>query len=131
MKRRRYSAQRRPLYSTYFTTTRRNDMSCKNMNSDFTLFIHSCIFPRAARNKKSNCQQYQDSSRTICRNLTWSLEKLKRYRSCYIHIYYIYIWVMYIYYIYIIHICITIHATYITNYSSSFPFMGFWCPNKK
>ena len=85
MKRRRYSAQRRPLYSTYFTTTRKNDMSCKNINSDFTLFIHSCVFPRAARNKKAivsisstKQQRDDDSSRTICtKNLFWSLSLSK------------------------------------------------------
>ena len=136
MKRRRYSAQCRPLYSTYFTTTRKNDMSCKNINSDFTLFIHSCVFPRAARNKKSNCQQYQDSSRTICRNLTWSLEKLKRYRSCYIYLY-IYICMYICIYIYIsiynttytymyYHTCNLYHKLFVL-----ISFHGFWYPNKK
>ena len=130
MKRRRYSAQRRPLYSTYFTTTRRNDMSCKNMNSDFTLFIHSCVFPRAARNKKAIVSNTKILPEQFVETL---LDPSKSWRDTEVFIY-IYIW-LHIYmsnvYILYIHICITIHATYITNYSSSFPFMGFWCPNKK
>ena len=99
MKRRRYSAQRRPLYSTYFTTTRKNDMSCKNVNSDFTLFIHSCVFPRAARNKKAIVSNIKILPEQFVETLldpskSWKDIEVVIYTYTYIYVYaYIYIYI--------------------------------------